>query len=267
MTLSGLPGFAGRSCLVTGAGNPTGIGFVTARLFGTLGADVAIVSTTDRIHARAEELQALGVKAQGYVADLSKPDQVQRMVESVVRDFGRIDVLVNNAGMTQVGSAEKFVPFVDISFAEWHATMERNLSTCVYVTRFLLPHMVQNRYGRIVNVSSVTGPLVSSPGESAYSAAKAGMVGMSRAIALEVADNNIVINNVAPGWIDTGSLNEMEIIAGRSTPMGRLGRSDEVAHLIAFLASETASYITGQLFVVDGGNSIQEYKRSGEHLG
>jgi len=120
--------------------------------------------------------------------------------------------------------------------------------------------MLAAKYGRIVNVSSVTGPIVSNPREASYSAAKAGMVGLTRCLALEVARHGITVNAVAPGWIETASSTEHEILAGKNTPVGRPGRPDEVAAAIAFLATESASYITGQLIIVDGGNSIQEYK-------
>jgi 3-oxoacyl-[acyl-carrier protein] reductase len=128
------------------------------------------------------------------------------------------------------------------------------------MTHAVLPFLIKNQYGRIVNVSSVTGPLVSNPGETAYSAAKAGMVGMSRGLAIEVAKYNITVNNVAPGWIGTGSSTDEEKVAGENTPMGRAGTPQEVADLIAFLASDESTYITGQMIVIDGGNTIQDYK-------
>jgi 3-oxoacyl-[acyl-carrier protein] reductase len=120
--------------------------------------------------------------------------------------------------------------------------------------------MIEKAYGRVVNVTSVTGPVASNPGMSAYSAAKAGMAGLTRALALETGGSGITVNSVAPGWIKTASSSAREIEAGRNTPVGRSGTPAEVAALIVFLSSNEASYITGQIIVVDGGNTGQEHK-------
>lgn len=252
--------FTGQVCLITGAGSPTGIGFSTAEILADLGADIALVSTTDRIFQRAKELESAGAKAKGYIADLMDREAVENLMKQIATDFGALHVLINNAGMTQVGEEEDFTDFMNVSYESWDTSINRNLTLCFNVTKQALPYMVKNKYGRIVNVSSVTGPVVSNPGEAAYSAAKAGIIGMSRALAIEVGIHNITVNNVLPGWIATASQTESEAAGGLNTPMKRSADASEVANAIVFLASERASYITGEALVVDGGNTIQEYK-------
>ncbi|MFC2164479.1 SDR family NAD(P)-dependent oxidoreductase [Acidobacteriota bacterium] len=254
------PRFQNRVALITGAGSETGIGFASAHTLARGSARIALTSTTDRIYERVKTIEAEGADVKGYTADLMNRDQVSKLVDSVISDFGRIDILINNAGLVQVGREESFALMVDLPLAKWNEAIDRNLNTCFNMTHIVLPGMIANTYGRIVNVSSVTGPLVSNPGATAYSAAKAGMVGMSRSLAIEVAKFNITVNNVAPGWIGTGSSTEEEKVAAENTPMGRAGTPAEVADLIAFLASDESTYITGQMIVIDGGNTIQEYK-------
>ena len=219
-----------------------------------------MISTTDRIFLREAELIESGVDAKGYIADLMNRAAVENVIQKIISDFGKIDVLVNNAGMTQVGENEDFTLFQETSYESWDLSISRNLTLTFNVTKNVIPYMVREKYGRIVNVSSVTGPVVSNPGEAAYSAAKAAVCGMSRSIAIEVAKHNITINNVLPGWIATASQTESEAEGGKNTPAGRGGEAIEVAHAIVFLASKEASYITGQDLIVDGGNTIQEYK-------
>jgi 3-oxoacyl-[acyl-carrier protein] reductase len=254
--------FSGRVALITGAGSPQGIGFATARLLAQQGSKVAITSTTERIEERARELAADGADAFALSADLRDYTRTQELVCEVQARYGRLDILVNNAGMTQISAPTETIslPLAELSEEEWDYNIALNLKTAFNITKAVLPFMLKANYGRIVNVASVTGPVVSNPRETAYSAAKAGMVGMTRSLALEVARKGITVNAVAPGWIETASSTQHEIIAGRNTPIGRPGRPDEVAAAIAFLASESASYITGELLIIDGGNAIQEYK-------
>jgi 3-oxoacyl-[acyl-carrier protein] reductase len=256
--------FKDQVCLVTGAGSETGIGYCTAKILAGLEGRIALISTTERIHQRAEDLRALGAEAKSYVSDLMDRTEVERVIRQISEDFGSIDVLINNAGMVQVGSSEDFAEFADVTYESWDDSINRNLTLCFNVTKNVLPFMITKRYGRIVNVSSVTGPVVSNPGEAAYSAAKAAVIGMSRSLAIEVAKDNIMVNNVLPGWIATASQTESEAAGGLNTPAGRGGSAEEVANMIVFLASREASYITGQSFIVDGGNTIQEYKGPSE---
>jgi len=252
--------FRGQAAIVTGAGSPAGIGFAIARALLSEGAQIAITSTTERIHQRARELDPTGKDVLAIVADLTAEEDSRRIVDAVFERYGRIDVLINNAGMAQTGASLEGKTLQESSYPDWRRQIEITLHTAFLMTRAVLSVMTQKRYGRIVNVSSVTGPLVSNRGSSAYGAAKAAMDGMMRAVALESALDGITINAVAPGWIATASSTESERIAGLHTPMGRAGTPEEVAAAVCFLASPAASYITGQSLVIDGGNILQENK-------
>jgi 3-oxoacyl-[acyl-carrier protein] reductase len=184
------------------------------------------------------------------------------MVAAVLEVYGRIDALVNNAGMVQTGvDGSSLSPrFNELTEAEWDRAIAINLKTAFNVTRSVIPGMIERRYGRVVMVSSATGPYTAIPESVGYGAAKAGMDGMMRGIALEAGRFAVTCNSVAPGWIETGSSEPDELVAGRYTPVGRPGTPEEVAALILFLASEESSYVTGRSIVIDGGNTIQEFK-------
>lgn len=258
-----MAGVKGRTALVTGAGSAAGIGFATAKLLAKAGARVAIAATTERIFDRLAELPGGRRRHTAIMADLTDRRAAAALVKTAEERLGPLAILVNNAGMVQTGVAEASEVLQKTSDAAWDRAIDINLNTCFAVTRAALPGMLRRRYGRIVNMSSVTGPIVSHRRSAGYSAAKAAMLGLTRALALEVAKMGITVNAVGPGWIATASSGKWEIRAGKHTPIGRPARPEEVGHVALFLASEEASYLTGQLIVVDGGNSIQEIKGPG----
>jgi 3-oxoacyl-[acyl-carrier protein] reductase len=253
----------GRVALVTGAGSPTGIGMATARLLAGLGAAVAVAATTDRAHARAEELRAGGATAVGVVADLTDPGQVADAAREVSAALGPVTVLVANAGMTSTSAptldaGTESGTVLDLDPPAWRLALARNLDTAYLTTRAVLPGMLAAGWGRVVLVASVTGPVMAMRGEAAYAAAKAGMVGLARALSVDHAGSGVTANAVAPGWIATGSQTSDEARQGELTPVGRSGGADEVAAVIAFLCTPGSAYLTGQCVVVDGGNAVAE---------
>ena len=250
-----MTGVSGRVALVTGAGSAGGIGFAIARALATGGAHLCVTATTHRIHDRAATLAAMG-----HIADLTDPAQVSALFAAVEARLGPVDILVNNAGMVQTGRRVKRGHLADQTDASWAHHMALNINTTFHCCRAALPGMAARGFGRIVNISSVTGPVVSIDGSSAYATAKAAVTGMTRSIALEYGRQGVTCNAILPGWIATESASAMELRAGKRTPVGRPGTPDEVAACTLFLASEEASYVTGAMLVVDGGNTLQEMK-------
>ena len=264
MTSQHLFDLTGRAALITGAGSETGIGFATAKVLAGLGAQVFLTAASARVHDRAAELTALGFRAEAAVADLTDEAQVTQLIERVKETFGGLHILVNNAGMTSLANpmfeSGQSASTIDMTVDQFEQSLARNLTSAFSITKHALPMLRAAKSGRIVMVSSVTGPLMAMKNEVAYAAAKAGLVGLARSLALDEASHGITVNSVAPGWIETASQTSDEAAEGHLTPIGRSGRPAEVAAAIAFLCSSEASYITGQLLVVDGGNSIAEQR-------
>jgi 3-oxoacyl-[acyl-carrier protein] reductase len=248
--------FSGRVAIVTGAGAADGIGAAVARRLVEDGASVVLGATSGRIHDRAAEL---GDDAVGVVSDLTTEAGADALVRAATDRWGRVDILVNNAGMTSVASGwDADGDVSSLSPAQWDATIARNLTTAFLMCRAVVPVMSAAGYGRIVSVGSTTGTVNAMPGQSGYTAAKAALVGFCKALALEVVDKGVTANVVAPGYVSTGSQLDFEAAAAAAGPIGRSGSPAEIAACVAFLADESASFVTGAVLVADGGHSLPE---------
>lgn len=242
-----------KTALITGASR--GIGAQTARAFATAGWAVAVNYNKSEQEAKelVQELQNAGHAAIAVQADVASKKQVASMVETVAKKYGTIDALVNNAGIANQCLV------TDMSEEAWNDIVGTNLSGAFFCTQEVLPYMIRQKQGAIVNVSSVWGVCGASC-EVAYSAVKAGLIGMTKALAKEVGPSNIRVNCVAPGVIDTtmnANLTEEDILyLANETPLARIGMPSDVAKSILFLASEEASFITGQIIGVDGGFAL-----------
>ena len=248
--------FENRVAIITGAGAADGIGFAVARHLVGEGARVVLGATSDRIHDRANEL---GSAAIGVVADLTVDGAADTLVAAATEAWGRLDILVNNAGMTSVTSGwDTEAEVTQLSLQDWDSAIARNMTTAFLMCRAAVPVMTAAGYGRIVTVGSTTGTVNAMPGQATYTAAKAGLVGLSRALALEVVRDGVTVNVVAPGYVLTGSQLEFEAVAASAGPFGRSGTPDEIASCVLFLAHETASFVTGAVLVADGGHNLPE---------
>jgi 3-oxoacyl-[acyl-carrier protein] reductase len=237
---------SGRVALVTGS--TRGIGHEIAATLAGCGARVAVVG---RDQARAAEAaKAMGADARGYGADVSDTAQVNALVESVERDFGSLDILVNNAGLTKDNI------LLRLKDEDWDTVLGANLRGAFASVRAAARGMMKRRWGRIINISSIVG-LIGNKGQSNYAASKAGLIGLTKSVAKEFASRNILANVIAPGFIETDMTSAMSADAraalSAQIPLERLGTPKDIAGLAAFLSSEHAAYITGQVFVVDGG--------------
>lgn len=240
----------GKVALITGASR--GIGKGIANVFAAHGASVAFtfLSSVEKARAFESELITNGVRAKGYQSDASKAEQAEALVDEVVKDFGKIDILINNAGIT------RDTLLMRMTEAQWDEVIETNLKSAFVLTKAVIRPMMKAKLGSIINMTSIVG-ITGNAGQANYAASKAGMIGFTKSVAKELGSRNIRCNAIAPGFIETemtGHLSDdvkskwMETI-----PLKRAGSTDDVANACVFLASDQSTYITGQTICVDGG--------------
>ena len=243
----------GNAALVTGASR--GIGEVIAVRLAKAGARIAVNYHTgaDGASRVVDDILSSGGDAFAIGGDVSKEDQAECMIKQTVKQLGKLDILVNNAGITR----DKLL--VRMSAKEWDEVIAVNLRGAYLCMRFALPHMIRQRYGRIVNISSVVG-VSGNPGQANYAASKAGLIGVTKAMAREVASRNITVNALAPGYITTAMVERLTEEAQQRildrVPMGRFGTPEDVAEAVTFLSTDAAGYITGQVIGIDGGLGV-----------
>ena len=251
-----------KVAIITGAARGNGEG--AARVMAKEGATVVLTDVLDIVHETARSIVDNGYQAVSFKMDVTKATEVNSVVQKVLEQFDKIDILVNNAGVV------KLVALVDMADEARDKMIDVNIKGTFIVTKAVLPSMLQRKYGRIVNLSSVTGPLVADIGECAYAATKAAIWGFTRALALEVAKEGITVNAVCPGYIETDMVRNVAAETNpndpqsplkdlaRGIPMGRLGTIEELGELVAFLASDESKYITGTPILIDGGSTLPE---------
>ena len=245
---------AGKTAVVTGASR--GIGRAIALKLAAQGARVVVnyQKSADAAAQVVDEIRAAGGEATAVQADVSKFDQAHALVKAAIETFGRLDIVVNNAGTTR----DNLIAL--LKEEDWDVVLATNLKSAWNMCKAATRPMMKQRYGRIVNITSVSG-LAGQGGQSNYSASKAGMIGMTKALAKELGARNITVNAVAPGYVPTElsstTPDEMKEIMLKMTPLGRYGTVEDIANAVAFLVSDEASYITGQTLSVDGGLVMQ----------
>lgn len=240
-----------RVVLVTGASR--GIGRAVALASAQAGAKVALCSRSTPTDDLAREIASLDGESISFTIDVSQADQVESMFETILTRWERLDVLVNNAGIT------RDTLLLRMKESDWDEVIQVNLKSAFLCTRAALKPMLKQRWGRIINISSVSG-ITGNAGQGNYAASKAGLIAFTRSIALEVGSRSITCNAVAPGFIETdmtsGLSDEIKQKARERVPLGRFGQPEEVANVVLFLSTDAAAYITGQVIVVDGGLSV-----------
>jgi 3-oxoacyl-[acyl-carrier protein] reductase len=244
-----MAGLTGRVALITGASQ--GIGRACALALAEAGANVALAARNEeKLASVVKEAEAKGVKAAAFRMDVADEDSVKAAVKAAIGQFGKIDILINNAGIT------KDTLIMRMKHADWDSVIQTNLTGAYFCTQAVISSMLRQRWGRVVNVSSVFGQM-GQAGQANYAASKAGLIGFTMAMAREVASRNITVNAVAPGYIETamteGLAEELKSKVNEMIPLRRAGTDMEVAYAVRFLASEEASYITGHVLMVNGG--------------
>ncbi|MBT3362816.1 MAG: SDR family oxidoreductase [Chloroflexi bacterium] len=250
---------AGRVAIITGGGS--GIGRGIAIRMARAGASVVVAGRRmDILDKVCDEIKALGGQALAVPTDVSQKADVDKLIQTTIDQYGKIDILVNCAGIANVKT------FVEISDEKRDDVWNTNLKGTWDCSKAAVPYMIKQKYGRIINISSVTGPMVANKGWTAYAASKGAISGFTRALALDLAQYGITVNAICPGWIKRDPTAKGAVISDRSAklnasiPLGRVGQPEEVGDLAVFLASDGAAYITGTETVIDGGNIIQEQK-------
>jgi 3-oxoacyl-[acyl-carrier protein] reductase len=243
----------GKVALVTGASG--GIGQAVAVAMANAGADVAVFGqNAERLAATAKDVEATGRKVLSYALNVSQADAIQAAVEDIHKKWGRIDIMVNNAGMTRDGL------LIRMSEEDWDAVMNVNLKSVFLFTRAVARIMMKQRAGAIVNIASIIG-LIGNPGQGNYSASKGGIIAFTKSVARELASRNIRANAIAPGFIETRMTEnippDLQKKMMDSIPLGRYGKPEDVANLAVFLAGDSSSYITGQVISICGGMVMQ----------
>ncbi len=238
-----------RTALVTGASR--GIGRACAMALACTGARVVVAARQmDKLEEVAEEIRSLGREAFVVCVDLGSPESIKEAFSKAAKEFGRIDILVNNGGVTRDGLALR------MKRDDWDSVLQTNLSGAFFAIQQVLPAMVRERWGRIVNISSVVGE-AGNAGQVNYAASKAGLIGLTKSLAQEVASRNITVNAVAPGFIETdmtAKLNEETRAAAlQQVPLKRMGKAEDIAAAVRFLCGDDAGYITGHVLDVNGG--------------